>query len=140
MYIIMRRKVLRSMIYHPLYTVSLWNNVCNRRRWKLSISQDYLHHARVIDPLWKNKGYASLRKTPKRGSELSFLKSFQSQQVQAQYKQNKEIELENSNSGFIVVRYFLAYVHSPQYLNRVRVPLTWSFNQASNLLTFGFRL
>ena len=55
---------------------------------------------------------------------MGFLKSFQSQQVQAQYKQNKEIELENSNSSFIVVQHFLAYVHSPQSPNRVRVPLT----------------
>ena len=60
--------------------------------------------------------------------------------MQTQYKQNKEIELENSNSGFIMVRHFLAYVHSPQSPNQVRVPLTWSFNQASNLLTLGFRL
>ena len=51
------------------------------------------------------------------GGELSFLKSFQSQQVQTQYKRNKEIELENSNSGFVVVRHFLAYVHSPQSPN-----------------------
>ena len=58
------------------------------------------------------------------GGELGFLNSFQSQQVQVQYKQNKEIELENSNSDFIVVRHFLAYVHSPQSPNRVRVPLT----------------
>ena len=58
------------------------------------------------------------------GGELGFLNSFQSQQVQTQYKQNKEIELENSNSGFIVVRHFLAYVHSPQSPNQVRVPLT----------------
>ena len=52
---------------------------------------------------------------------MGFLKSFQTQQVQAQYEQNKEIELENSNSGFIVVRHFLAYVHSPQSPNRVKV-------------------
>ena len=71
---------------------------------------------------------------------MGFLNSFQSQQVQAQYKQNKETELENSNSGFIVVQHFFAYVHSPQSPNRVGVPLTWSFNQASNLLTLGFRL
>ena len=51
------------------------------------------------------------------GGELGFLNSFQSQQVQAQYRQNKEIELENSHSGFIVVRNFLAYIHSPQSLN-----------------------
>ena len=37
------------------------------------------------------------------GGELGFLNYFQSHQVQVQYKQNKEIELENSNSGFIVV-------------------------------------
>ena len=39
-----------------------------------------------------------------------------------------------------MVRHFLAYVHSPQSLNRVRVPLALSFNQASNLLTLGFQL
>ena len=33
------------------------------------------------------------------GGELGVLKSFQSQQIQTQYNQNKEIELENSNSG-----------------------------------------
>ena len=38
---------------------------------------------------------------------------------------------------FIVVRHFFAYVHSPEPLNRVRVPLSWSFNQASNLFTIG---
>ena len=42
--------------------------------------------------------------------------------------------------GFIVVRHFLAYIHSSQPPNRVKVPLTRSFNQASNLLTLGFRL
>ena len=39
-----------------------------------------------------------------------------------------------------MVRHFLAYVHSPQSPNWVRVPLTWSFNQASNLFTLWFRL
>ena len=38
---------------------------------------------------------------------------------------------------FIVVRHFLAYIHSLQPPNRVRVPLSWSFNQASNLFTIG---
>ena len=38
---------------------------------------------------------------------------------------------------FIVVRRNPAYIHSPQPPNRVRVPLAWSFNQASNLLTIG---
>ena len=36
-----------------------------------------------------------------------------------------------------MVRHFLAYVHSPQPLNQVRVPLSWSFNQAFNLFTIG---
>ena len=74
------------------------------------------------------------------GGWIEFLKSFQSQQIQTQYKQNKEIEFRKIKLGFIVVRHFLAYVHSPQSPNRVRVPLTWSFNQASNLLTLGFQL
>ena len=38
---------------------------------------------------------------------------------------------------FIVVWHFFAYVHSPQPPNQVRVPLSWSFNQASNLFTIG---
>ena len=71
---------------------------------------------------------------------MGFLKSFQSQQIQTQYKQSKEIEFKEFKLGFIVVRHFLVYVHSPQPPNRVKVPLTWSFNQASNLLTLGFRL
>ena len=71
---------------------------------------------------------------------IGFLKSFQSQQIQTKYKQSKEIEFREFKLGFIVVRHFLAYVHFPQPPNRVRVPLTWSFNHASNLLTLGFRL
>ena len=43
------------------------------------------------------------KKTPKggggRGGWIGFLKSFQSQQIQTQYKKNKKIELENSNSS-----------------------------------------
>ena len=63
-------------------------------------------------------------KNTQEGGELGFSKTFSTQQIQAQYnKKNKEIELENSNSDFIVVRHFLAYVHYPQSPNRVRVPL-----------------
>ena len=80
-----------------------------------------------------------VKKNTQKGGWIGFLKSFQSQQIQTQYKQNKEIEFRKFKLGFIVW-HFLAYVHSPQPLNRVRVPLTWSFNQASNLLTLGFRL
>ena len=43
----------------------------------------------------------------------------------------KEIELEKSNSYFIMVRHFFTYVHSPQTPNWMRVPLTWSFNQTT---------
>ena len=74
------------------------------------------------------------------GGWIGFFKSFQSQQIQIQYKQSKEIEFREFKLGFIVVRHFLAYVHSPQPPNRVKVPLTWSFNQTSNLLTLGFWL
>ena len=65
---------------------------------------------------------------------MGFKKLFQHNKFKHNIIKNKEIELENSNSDFIVVRHFLTYVHSPQALNRVRVPLTWSFNQASKLL------
>ena len=58
------------------------------------------------------------------GGWIGFLKYFQSQQIQTQCKQNKEIEFREFKLGFIVVRHFLAYVHSPQSPNRVRVPLT----------------
>ena len=92
--------------------------------------------------IWVRKQRLCLVKknTQKLGGWIWFLKSFQSQQIQTQYKQNKEIEFREFKLGFIVVRHFLAYVHSPQPPNRVRVSLTWSFNQASNLLTLGFRL
>ena len=81
-----------------------------------------------------------VKKNTQKGGWIGFLKSFQSQQIQTQYKQSKEIEFREFKLGFIVVRHFLTYVHSPQPPNWVRVPLTWSFNQASNLLTLGFRL
>ena len=87
----------------------------------------------------KQRLYLVKKNTQKRGW-IGFLKSFQSQQIQTQYKQSKDIEFREFKLGSIVVRHFLAYVHSPQPLNRVRIPLTWSFNQASNLLTLGFRL
>ena len=75
-----------------------------------------------------------MRKTPKRGVNWVFQKLFQHNKFKHNRSKYKEIKLENSNSDFIVVRHFLAYFHSPQAPNRVRVPLTWSFNQASNLL------
>ena len=56
-----------------------------------------------------------------------------------QYKDNCIYlkELGKQTREFIVVRHFLAYVHSPQPPNRVRVPLSRSFNQASNFFTIG---
>ena len=62
-----------------------------------------------------------------------FQKLFQHNKFKHNRSKYNEIELENLNSSFIVVRHFLAYIHSPQAPNQVRVPLTWSFNQASNL-------
>ena len=75
-----------------------------------------------------------MRKTPKRGVNGVFQKNFQHNKFKYNRSKYKWIELENSNSDFIVVRHFLAHVHFPQSPNRVRVPLSWSFNQASNLL------
>ena len=89
----------------------------------------------------KQRLYLVKKNTPRGvGGWIGFFKSFQSQQIQIQYKQSKEIEFREFKLGFIVVRHFLAYVHSPQPPNRVKVPLTWSFNQTSNLLTLGFWL
>ena len=65
-----------------------------------------------------------MRKTHKRGVNWVFQKKFQHNKFKHNIIKNKEIELENSNSDFIVVRHFLAYVHSSQSPNRVRVPLT----------------
>ena len=65
-----------------------------------------------------------MRKTPKRGVNWVFQKLFQHNKFKYNIIKNKEIKLENSNSDFIVVRHFLAYVHSPQSPNRVRVSLT----------------
>ena len=81
-----------------------------------------------------------MRKTPKRGVNWVFKNLFEHNKFKHNKNEYKEIKLEKSNSDFIVVRHFLAYVHFPQAPNRLRVPLTWSFNQASNLLTLGFRL
>ena len=62
-----------------------------------------------------------------------FQNLFQHNKFKHNRSKNKEVELKKGNSDFIVVRNFLAYIHSPQSPNGVRVPLTWSFNQASNL-------
>ena len=74
-----------------------------------------------------------MRKIPKRRVNWVFQKLFQHNKFKHNRSKYKEIKLENSNSDFIVVWHFLAYIHSPQSPNRARVPLTWSFNQASNL-------
>ena len=75
-----------------------------------------------------------MRKNTQEMVNWVFEKLFQHNKFKHNRSKYKGIELENSNSDFIVVRHFLAYVHSPQSPNRVRVPLSWSFNQASNLL------
>ena len=58
-----------------------------------------------------------MKKTPKKGGELGFSKLFQHNKFKHDRNKYKEIELENSNSDFIVVRHFIAYIHSPQPLN-----------------------
>ena len=65
-----------------------------------------------------------VKKNTQKGGWIEFLKSFQSQQIQTKYKHDKEIEFREFKLRFIVVRHFLAYIHSPQSPNRVRVPLT----------------
>ena len=65
-----------------------------------------------------------MRKTPKRGVNWVFQKLFQHNKFKHNRSKYKEIKLENSNSDFIVVRHFLAYIHSPQSPNRMRVLLT----------------
>ena len=62
-----------------------------------------------------------MRKTPKRWVNWVFQKVFQHNKFKHNRSKYKKIKLENSNSDFIVVRHFLAYVHSPQAPNRVRV-------------------
>ena len=48
----------------------------------------------------KQRLYLVKKNTQKGGVGWNgFLKTFQSQQIETQYKQNKEIELENSNSS-----------------------------------------
>ena len=58
-----------------------------------------------------------MRKTPKRGVNWIFQKLFQHKKFKHNIIKNKEIELENSNSDFIVVQNFLTYVYSPQSPN-----------------------
>ena len=65
-----------------------------------------------------------MRKTPKRGVNWIFQKLFQHNKFKYNIIKNKKIELENSNSDFIVVRHFLTYVYSSQAPNRARVLLT----------------
>ena len=68
------------------------------------------------------------RENTQKGDELGFKKLFfkHNKFNQKKYKY-KEIKFEKANSDFIVVPHFLAYVHSPQALNRVRVPLYLKF-------------
>ena len=63
-------------------------------------------------------------KTSKNGVNWVFKNIFEHNKFKHKRSKYKEIELEKSNSDFIVVRHFLTYVHSPQAPNRVRVPLT----------------
>ena len=59
-----------------------------------------------------------MRKTPKRWVNWVFKKNlFKHNKFKHKRSKYKEIELEKSNSNFIVVRHFLAYIHSPQALN-----------------------
>ena len=51
-----------------------------------------------------------VKKNTQKGGWIEFLKSFQSQQIQTQHKQNKKIEFREIKLRFIVVRQFLAYV------------------------------
>ena len=56
--------------------------------------------------------------------ELEFKKLFfEHNKFKHKKHKYKEIELEKTNSDFIMVWHFLAYIHSPQVHNRVRVPL-----------------
>ena len=82
----------------------------------------------------KIKANLKWEKHPRRGVNWVLKNLFKHNKFKHNRSKYKEIELEKSNSNFILVWHFLAYVHSPQAPNRVRVPLTWSFNQASNLL------
>ena len=75
-----------------------------------------------------------INKNTQEGVNWVFKIFFQYNKIKHNITKYNEIELENSNSDFIVVRHFLTYIHSPQTPNRVRVPLTWIFNQVSNFL------
>ena len=65
-----------------------------------------------------------MRKTPKWGVNWVFKNLFEHNKFKHNNNDYKEIKLEKSNSDFIVVRHFLAYVNFPQAPNRLRVPLT----------------
>ena len=58
-----------------------------------------------------------MRKTLKRGVNWVIQKLFQHNKFKHNRSKYNEIELENSNSNFIVVQHFFAYVHSPQAPN-----------------------
>ena len=58
-----------------------------------------------------------MRKTPKREVNWVFQKPFLHNKFKHNRSKYNEIELENSNSDFIVVRHFFAYVHFHQVPN-----------------------
>ena len=60
-----------------------------------------------------------MRKTPKGGEGLNWIFKilFEHNKFKHNRSKYKEIELKKSNSDFIVVRHFLAYVHSSQAPN-----------------------
>ena len=62
-----------------------------------------------------------MRKTPKRegGGGVNWVLNilFEHNKFKHNRSKYKEIELEKSNSNFIVVQHFFAYIHSPQAPN-----------------------
>ena len=81
-----------------------------------------------------------MRKTPKRGVNWVFKIFFNTTNSSTIEANIKRIELENSNSDFIVIRHFLAYVHSSQSPNRVRVPYLETSTKLLISFTFGLWL
>ena len=68
-----------------------------------------MQHSNLTEKIKTNlKG----EKHPRKGVNWVFQKKFQHNKFKLNRIKYKEIELEKSKSGFIVVRHFLNYVHS----------------------------
>ena len=85
-----------------------------------------------------------IEKTPKREEGRGWIRFliffFKHNKFKQRKHKYKEIRLEEANSDFIMVRHPLSTSTLLKFLTEWELYYTWSFNQASNTFTLGFRL